>query len=43
MKTNAEYVYLTPGLPAAGRSGVRVENMRNFTKYVKYAEYGSTL
>ncbi len=25
------------------RPGVRVENMRNFTMYVKYAEYGSTL
>jgi hypothetical protein len=32
----AKYVYLTPGLPAAGRPGVKVKNMQNITKYVEY-------
>ena len=40
---NAKYVYLTPGLPAAGRPGVKVQNMHNITKYVEYAEYGLPL
>jgi hypothetical protein len=40
---NAKYVYSTPGLPAAGRPGVKVKNMQNITKYVDYAEYGLAL
>jgi hypothetical protein len=40
---NANYVYLTPCLPAAGRSGLKFLNMHNITKYVEYAEYGLPL
>jgi hypothetical protein len=40
---NAKYVYLTLCLPAAGRPGVKVQNMQNITKYVEYAEYGSAV
>jgi hypothetical protein len=40
---NANYVYLTPSRPAAGRQGVKIKNMHNITKYVEYAEYGLAL
>jgi hypothetical protein len=37
-------MFIGPGLPAAGRPGVAEQkNMHNVMKYVKYAEYGSTL
>ncbi len=37
---NAEYVYLTPSLPAAGRPGAF---LHIYAEYVKYAEYGTVL
>jgi hypothetical protein len=37
---NAEYLYLTLGLPSEGRQGA---SLHIFAEYVKYAEYGIVL